>query len=339
MNEQNGYYPPQNGPHYYGVPDHMRVERKKREKREIRLQSTFASCAVLSLILVQNVAVTFMSLFGLYARYTSDPLFQAGADIIILLLSLFLPFMIFGKLIEKQSGLKDSLPFVKPKAKGLMPLAIVSGLGFCMIANIATSILTSFVSAFGVELSSPDLGLPEGVFGVVVSFVRVVLFAAFIEEIAFRGYIMQNLRKFGDGFAVAMAALVFGLMHCNLIQAPFALIVGFALGYLSIKTGTLWTAVIIHGLNNLISLVVSYLNGRVDQNLLNNVSSLLIYALIIAGLVCFFAFVRRANEIPSFKTRTELSGGEKVFCYLTTPSMIIAIILMLYFTAQYVKLV
>ena len=56
-------------------------------------------------------------------------------------------------------------------------------------------------------------------------------------------------------------------------------------------------------------------------------------------LVCFFAFVRRANAIPSFKTRTELSGGEKVFCYLTTPTMIIAIILMLYFTAQYVKLV
>mgnify|MGYP002515606613 CR=1 FL=1 len=339
MTEQNGFYPPQPNGNYYGMPDPMRVARKKREKHELRLQSTFASCAVLTLVLVQNISVLILNMFGLYERYRTEPFFQAGADIIILLFSLLLPFMIFGKLIEKQSGLRDSLPFEKPKAKGLMPLAIVSGLGFCMIANIVTNVMTSFVEAFGVELSSPDIPMPQGVFGVIVSFFRVVVFAAFVEEIAFRGYIMQNLRKFGDGFAIAMAALVFGLMHCNLIQAPFALIVGFALGYLSIKTGTLWTAVIIHGLNNSISLIVTYLNGNVDETLLNNAASLMIYALILAAVPCFFIFVRKANALPSFKTRTELSTGSKVACYLTTPTMLIAIVLMLYFTAQYVKLV
>lgn len=339
MNEQNGFYPPQQNGNFYGMPDAMRVARKKREKHELRLQSTFASCAVLSLILIQNISVLILSILGLYKRYTTEPFFQAGVDIIIMLLSLLLPFVVFGKLIEKQSGLNDSLPFEKPKAKGLMLPAIISGLGFCMVANIITNVMTSFVGAFGVELSSPDIPMPQGVFGVIVSFFRVVVLAAFIEEIAFRGYIMQNLRKFGDGFAIAMAALVFGLMHCNLIQAPFALIVGFALGYLSIKTGTLWTAVIIHGLNNSISLIVTYLNGKVDETLLNNAASLMIYALIFAAVPCFFVFVRRANALPSFKTRTELSTGEKVLCYLTTPTMIIAIILMLYFTAQYVKLV
>lgn len=339
MNEQNGFYPPQNDRNFYGAPDAERVRRALSEKKEIRLQSTLASCAVLTLILVQNVAVLLLQLFGLYERYLSDPLFQAGAEMLIIVLSLLLPFTLFGKMIQRRSGLKESLPFEKPKARGLMPLAIVSGLGFCMVANIITNVLTTFVSAFGVELSSPDLALPQGVFGFSVSFCRVVVLAAIIEEISFRGYIMQNLRKFGDGFAIAMAALVFALMHCNLIQAPFALIVGFALGYLSIKTGTLWTAVIIHGLNNSISLFVSYLNGKVDETLLNYGTSIIIYMLMIAAIPCFFAFVKRANAIPSFKTRTALSGGKKVLYYLTTPTMLIAIGLMLFFTAQYVKLV
>ena len=63
----------------------------------------------------------------------------------------------------------------------------------------------------------------------------------------------------------------------------------------------------------------------------------MIYALIFAGLLCFIAFVRKANTIPYFKTRTALSGPNKVFTYLTTPTMLIAIALMLYFTAQYVN--
>ena len=337
LDGQNNFYTPPQAPDYYGAPDSMILARKKREKRELRLQSTFASCAVLSLVLVQNIAVSLMALTGLYDKYMGDPLFQSGADIIIILLSILLPFSVFGKLIEKKSGLKNSLPFEKPKAKGLMPLAVFSGLGFCMVANIITNVLTSFVSSFGVELSSPDLAMPEGALGIVVSFCRIVVVAAFVEEIAFRGYIMQNLRKFGDGFAIAMAALVFALMHCNLIQAPFALIVGFALGYLSIKTGTLWTAVIIHALNNSVSLIVSYLSESVEEKLLNYTVSLLIYALIFAGLLCFIAFVRKANKIPYFKTRTALSGPNKVFTYLTTPTMLIAIALMLYFTAQYVN--
>lgn len=339
MNEKNGYYTPPQPQNYYGAPDRMILERKRREKKELRLQSAFASCAVLTLVLVQNILVSLMTLAGLYEKYMSDSLFQAGVDILIILLSVLLPFSVFGKLIEKKSGLKNSLPFEKPKAKGLMPLAVVSGLGFCMAANIVTNMLISFVSAFGVELSSPELAMPEGAFGFVVSFCRIVVVAAFVEEIAFRGYIMQNLRKFGDGFAIAMAALVFALMHCNLIQAPFALIVGFALGYLSIKTGTLWTAVIIHALNNCVSLAISYLSDSVEEKLLNYTVSLMIYALILAGILCFVAFVKRANSLPGFRTRTALSLPSKVFAYLTTPPMLLAIALMLYFTAQYVKTV
>lgn len=336
---QNDRFEPQNNPeNYFYHPAEYFFEAKRREKREIRYQSLLAGFAILSLILVQNIAVTLMALFDVYNTYLNNPLFQSGVDIIIILLSILLPFSIFGKMIQNRSGVPELLPFEKPREGKLLPLAVVGGLGMCMLANIVTGFLTSFLTAAGLELSSPDLAMPEGGLGILASFCRVVLVAAFVEEMALRGYIMQNLRKFGDGFAIAMSALVFGLMHCNLIQTPFALIVGAVLGYLCIKTGSLWTAVLVHALNNSISLAASYLDSVVEKSVLNSLESLLIYALILAGIPCFIVFVRKVNETPQRKIKTALSNGEKTAAYLTTPTMIIAIVVMLYLTSQYVKI-
>lgn len=326
--DENGFYHPAE---YF-------FRAKRNEKKEIRYQSLLAGFAILCLILVQNITVAFMGLFGLYDLYLSNPLFQSGVDIIIILLSILLPFSIFGRMIQNRSGVAEPLPFEKPREGKLLPLAVVGGLGMCMLANIVTGYLTSILTSAGLELSSPDLAMPEGGLGILVSFCRVVLVAAFVEEMALRGYVLQNLRKFGDGFAIAMSALVFGLMHCNLIQTPFALIVGAVLGYLCIKTGSLWTAVLVHALNNSISLVFSYLGDVVEKSVLTSLESLVIYALILAGIPCFVIFVKKVNEYPREKRKTALSNAEKTVAYLTTPTMIIAIILMLYFTSQYVKL-
>ena len=54
MDGQNNFYTPPQAPDYYGAPDSMILARKKREKRELRLQITFASCAVLSLVLTDE---------------------------------------------------------------------------------------------------------------------------------------------------------------------------------------------------------------------------------------------------------------------------------------------
>ena len=150
-----------------------------------------------------------------------------------------------------------------------------------------------------------------------------------------RGVVMGHLRRYGDFFAVAMASVVFALMHCNLIQAPFALIVGFALGYLCIRTGSLWTAVAVHALNNTISLVFSYLLERYDETAVNLAYTVLIDALMAAGAICLCVLLFRRRKRPAL-SRTTPGFWRKTFWFFCNPPMLVALGLMIWFTMRYV---
>ena len=80
---------------------------------------------------------------------------------------------------------------------------------------------------------------------------------AFIEEMVFRGIVMQSLRRFGDMFALVSSAIIFGIFHLNLIQTPYAFILGLCIGYFVMRTGSLWVGVIMHFLNNSIATVLT----------------------------------------------------------------------------------
>lgn len=325
----------------YGAPEPWQQGEKKRERRALFIQGLFGGSALICTIIVQYAVVFAMMAFGVYeTKYLTDSVFQYGVDIITTLLSILLPFLLFGKALQKQTGIENPLPLSAPKKKSLFFLAVPASLGLCMVANLATSYLAAAASAFGVELSSPELALPTGFFGVLTAFCRVAVVAAVVEELAFRGVIMQNLRPFGDSFAIVMSAFVFAFMHGNLIQAPFALIAGCALGYIAIKTDSLWTSIVIHALNNCVSLLISYLGESMDTQSLTRLSSLIIYGLILIGAICFLAFYLKTSQTSERPARrkTRLSGPAKAAAYLCAPTMLVVIIIMLYTTSKFVKL-
>ncbi|MCM1485270.1 MAG: CPBP family intramembrane metalloprotease [Faecalibacterium sp.] len=315
-------------------------EQKFIEKREIRQLGFLTGSALICYILLQDVFALFMRAVGLLDAYINNALLQTGIDIIFSVVDILVPFMIFGRLMKKQTGIAESVPLSKPKDKTLAILAVPAGLGLCMAANVITTYIVVIIQSFGCELSSPDLPNPQGAFGFVLSFVRVAVIAAMVEEISLRGYVMQPLRKYGDNFAIVMSACAFGLMHCNLVQAPFALIAGIGLGYICIKTNSMWLTIIIHSLNNAFSIGLSYLldSKILSENVVGLLNSIMIYGLIIIGIPCLLAFIRRARTVsPSYNGSSTLSNGEKVAAYIGNPTMIVAIVFMLYFTAQYIS--
>ncbi|MBR6313366.1 MAG: CPBP family intramembrane metalloprotease [Clostridia bacterium] len=307
----------------------------KREKREIRLLGTLSGGAILLYILLQNVLVTGLALLGLYQAYTTQPLMQAGVDILLVIVCLLLPFLAAGKGMARVTGIRDPLMLGAPQSGGSLLLAIPAGVGFCVLANTVSGYLIAFLESFGLELSSPDLPLPDGPLGILVSFFRVVVVAAMVEELCFRGVVMGHLRRYGDGFAIVMASLVFAMMHCNLIQAPFALIVGFALGYLSIRTGTLWTGIVIHAVNNTVSLVFTYLMERMDENVVGLLYSVVTYALLFVGAICFLVLLLRRPRRAA-AVRTENTFGAKTLAFFLNPTMLPALALIVWFTAKFV---
>ena len=56
-------------------------------------------------------------------------------------------------------------------------------------------------------------------------------------EMVYRGYILRTLLPHDKVFAIVVSSAMFALMHGNLLQIPFAFIVGLTCGYLAVKTG------------------------------------------------------------------------------------------------------
>ena len=77
------------------------------------------------------------------------------------------------------------------------------------------------------------------------------LLAPVAEELLFRGYILRSLQPYGKKFAVFASAFLFGLFHGNLLQTPYAFLMGLILGWMTVEYSVLW-AIAVHLFNNLV---------------------------------------------------------------------------------------
>lgn len=319
----------------YFSPDYF--QRKEKERKALRKAGSLCGLGLLGYVLIQNAMALLVQAAGLWDKYTTDTFFQCGTDIFFTFGGVLLPFIIIDRIMKKYMGTEEALVFERRVSLGSFFTAVLAGSGLCMAANVVSSVFIAIMSVFGFSLSSPDVPMPEGSAGFLLSFVRVVVVAAMAEELSLRGYVMGNLRKYGDTFAIGASAVLFAVMHGNLIQAPFALMAGFTIGYFTVKTGTLWTGILIHGVNNFISLALSYIIDMQGEDVGTLVYAAAIYGLGFIGVACTFAFRRKTKNMRLCEGSTVLSPAEKISGFFVNIPMILAFLLMLYITSNYVE--
>ncbi len=318
----------------YDIFEKQEIER---EKKEIRRYGVLGGLCVLGFLLVQEILFLVLTVFGGTELYYSDELFSQCIDMLFTVISICGPFLLCG-LYERKYTSYEILPLEKPKDTSLSLLAIPSGVALCLIASTITSYLTYFLELMGLKLTSPNVSAPASEFELVIYFLRLTIVAGVIEEISFRGVIMQPLRKYGDGFAMAMAAIIFGLVHCNLIQAPFAILAGLIIGYFTIVSGSLWTGICIHLLNNAISGVISYAYSKYSEEVYLSLANSIYNAVMFVGIVCLVFFFMKKKTLSTHGRRTFISVGQKVKAYVLNPAMIIAFIAICWYTHFYISI-
>jgi membrane protease YdiL (CAAX protease family) len=89
--------------------------------------------------------------------------------------------------------------------------------------------------------------------------IAICLAAPICEEMLFRGAIEGHLLRTGHKpwIAIAVSALIFGIIHGNPAQMPSAFLLGLLLGWLYYRTGSLWPSIVCHVANNTLSTVIS----------------------------------------------------------------------------------
>ena len=134
--------------------------------------------------------------------------------------------------------------------------------------------LWAFSGALAVILAlniiSEWMSLPDLIEDAVCDLVRrplgvlaIALLSPVAEELCFRGAIVGGMLRRGHRplTAVLVSSLLFGLIHFNPAQVPFAFAMGLVFGVLYVRTGSLLLPLLVHVVNNSISVVQLRLMG------------------------------------------------------------------------------
>lgn len=92
----------------------------------------------------------------------------------------------------------------------------------------------------------------------VAGFISLAIMAPLVEELLFRGAIEGHFlhRGMRPKYAILVSALIFGIIHLNPMQIPFAFFIGLIFGWLYWRTGSVIPGMIGHFLNNTVASLV-----------------------------------------------------------------------------------
>lgn len=331
-----GYRPPY-GPYGQSPQQAAYFEQENRRRLALRTQKQelrrFGNCiglAILAYFLLQLLFSSLLPVFHLYDTYQSSPVFQSCFNLLFVSIgSVALPFGIMA-LINRSRYTGPVIPTQRVSA-GQMGLWVSFGMLCCVAANfVVTFGVIPLFKAFGYGLKSNGTDDPNSIFACVIALIGTAIVPAICEEFAMRCCCVQLLRKYGKGFAVLSISIVFGLLHGNVIQFVFAFLVGLVLGYLTVKTDSVIPAMLVHALNNGMSVIASIVGYASTEKIADSVTvGMYVFWLLVGAAATIYLLVKKQLYTPKAQTAPDpntLTFGQRMGAFFGTPGMIVSFI-------------
>lgn len=322
---ENNFYSQQD--YGFGAPP---VNPDITEKRETRRIATLIGLPLLAFSVItslwSNVYLAVMAALGYSANaalaIVRDPAVMQVVQVALSILIFTVPYTIAVKVAGYR--VSDLVPLTRSEKGTAFPYFLF-GIGFCAFANIAVSYAGQIFENMGFDYSVDYGDNPKGFWGFVLVFISTAVVPALVEEFACRGIIMGLLLKYKQGFALIVSSVIFGIMHGNFEQIPFAFLVGLVLGLIRIKTGSLWVCVLVHAFNNFVSVVFDFLPDG------NTMAYNMAYTIFLG--VCLLAAIFGICKIPNGEKAYSLENETGDFrfkrykWFFTSPVIIIFAVL------------
>lgn len=273
------------------------------------------SISMLIFFIVSNV----LGLIGIVVNQTFglSKTVQSVINIIVWILGILPSYLYLKTNIERKKETRIKLPVKEATGWILMGL-------FCVTA--VQYIVTNFInqdSNFDIkELITYDF---TSVIGIVLFVLHLSILPAIFEELLFRGAILKMLSKYGNGVAIVISSICFGLIHQNITQGIFAFLMGLILSFITIKTKSILPAILIHFLNNFTA-VISTIALETNNNILMALLSILIFTIaIISGVILFNNLIKNKEMFKLEKTGVQIKNI--ISCIFTQYIAVITLIL------------
>ncbi len=146
----------------------------------------------------------------------------------------------------------------------------------------------------------------EGDYGWFGAFMKVAVIAPIVEELIFRGLILQGFRRNYNAFiAVFMSALLFALFHLNPWQFPATFVLGLLLGLIVVRTNSIILSIIGHSINNILVLLDITFYEQIHTNAIYLIEKKELYHIsalvVLFSLILIFFFTFRWFKITKSK--------------------------------------
>ena len=144
------------------------------------------------------------------------------------------------------------------------PLIIILLCGGILILDFILSGFFAILISSGLDDYFIDSSSDSNIIILLLYFINLVIAAPLIEELFFRGYLLDKIRtQHSDIFAIMITGLFFGLIHWtpywdfwDFSPILFTGIGGVLYAWLRIKTGSIWPSIICHSIWNLFAGII-----------------------------------------------------------------------------------
>ncbi len=178
--------------------------------------------------------------------------------------------------------------------------------GIVTIGSFINMIIMAVVSAIkgsgsGISLENATAIAPVGnpLWLDVIIYLYICLLGPVLEELIFRGVLLEGLRKYGNTFGIVMSSVLFGLMHQNFSQCFPAICMGLVWAYMAVKFNSLIPSTLLHIINNSLSALLLILMDGIDLTSIEGMTETLIKSIPLFSLLMVNLLLRLICIIAS----------------------------------------
>ncbi len=197
---------------------------------------------------IVGIAILSMLLFTPVNLILNNVLGKEISFLVYYLLAMGVPFGIAHLIRNKRTEInKYDFSLSSMKIMTLVSISIIA-----IQTGITSPIVNSLPMPEFMQKIFLEFANQNGVF----SFLAIVIAAPIIEELIFRGIILNGLlRRYSPVKSIMISSTLFGIVHLNPWQFVSAFIIGIFSGWVYYKTRKLSLSILIHLVNNLIAFI------------------------------------------------------------------------------------
>jgi len=170
-----------------------------------------------------------------------------------------LPLLMYSLLMKK--NIKDTFidcGFKKITGK-MIGISIILGFVLYFINSFVADAFYGIISMFGYETISSSTTSSFNYGMLLKDLILSCMLPGFCEEFLHRGIMLHAGKKHANTrYCLIVSSLLFGLTHLNIRQFFYAAILGFLMGAVTLSANSIIPSIIIHFMNNALSVVMSY---------------------------------------------------------------------------------